>query len=154
MSSLRENIKICLDKNLKNRDEIATSTLRLVLAAIKDHDIQFRGQKKGEQISDEDILNLLHNMIKQRNESVKIYHKAGRDELKQREEKEIEIISSFLPVQIKGSELQKLIEKSTNELECESIKDLGKLIKFLKENYPGQIDMKEVADLAKKALND
>ena len=152
MISLRENIKSSLDKNLKNRDEIATSTLRLVMAAIKDHDIQSRGQKKGEQISDEEILNLLHNMIKQRKESVKIYQSAGRNDLKQREEKEIQIINSFLPHQIKGSELVKLIEKSIDELECISIKDLGKLINFLKGEYPGQIDMKEVADLAKKNL--
>ena len=87
MISLRENIKVSLDKNLKSRDEIATSTLRLVMAAIKDHDIQFRGEKKGEQISDEDILNLLLNMIKQRKESVKIYDQAGRKDLKEREEK-------------------------------------------------------------------
>ena len=152
MISLRENIKVSLDKNLKSRDEIATSTLRLVMAAIKDHDIQFRGEKKGELISDEDILNLLLNMIKQRKESVKIYDQAGRKDLKEREEKEIQIINSFLPHQIKDSELQNLIKKSIDELECKSIKDLGKLINFLKEKYPGQIDMKEVADLAKKNL--
>ena len=152
MISLRENIKVSLDKNLKSRDEIATSTLRLVMAAIKDHDIQFRGEKKGEHISDEDILNLLLNMIKQRKESVKIYDQAGRKDLKEREEKEIQIINSFLPHQIKDSELQNLIKKSIDELECKSIKDLGKLINFLKEKYPGQIDMKEVADLAKKNL--
>ena len=87
MDSLRENIKACLDQNLKSRDEIATSTIRLILAAIKDHDIQFRTKKEGEQISDEDILNLLHNMIKQRKESVTIYKNAGRDDLMQREEK-------------------------------------------------------------------
>ncbi len=152
MTSLRENIKATLDKNLKSRDEIATSTLRLVMAAIKDHDIQFRGQKKGEHIPDEEILNLLHNMIKQRKESVKIYEEAGRNDLKEREEKEIKIINSFLPHQIKELELRKLIEKSIDELECKSIKDLGKLISFLKGKYPGQIDMKEVADLAKKNL--
>ena len=91
-------------------------------------------------------------MIKQRKESVKIYDQAGRKDLKEREEKEIQIINSFLPHQIKDSELQNLIKKSIDELECKSIKDLGKLINFLKEKYPGQIDMKEVADLAKKNL--
>ena len=94
MQSLREKIKLTLDQNLKSRDEIATSTVRLILAAIKDHDIQYR-TKRGDSISDEEILNLLLNMIKQRKESVKIYSEAGRDDLK-REEKEIEIISSFL----------------------------------------------------------
>ena len=69
-----------------------------------------------------------------------------------REEKEIEIINSFLPKQIISSELEELIKKTINEIDCTSVKDLGKLISFLKQNYPGQIDMKEVADLAKKNL--
>ena len=81
-----------------------------------------------------------------------IYAKAGRVDLKKREEKEIEIIESFLPKQIKDKELEKIIMNSIKELDCQSLKDLGKLISNLKENYPGQIDMREVADLAKKNL--
>ena len=84
MVSFRENIKNSLDTSLKNRDEISTATLRLILAAIKDHDIQFRTKKKGDHITDEEILNLLQNMIKQRKESVEIYSKAGRTDLKKR----------------------------------------------------------------------
>ena len=152
MISLRENIKNSLDSSLKKRDEVSTATLRLILAAIKDHDIQFRSKKKGEHISDEEILNLLQNMIKQRKESVKIYSEAGRTDLKKREEKEIEIIESFLPKQIKADELEQIILSSIKEIDCESLKDLGKLISSLKENHPGQIDMREVADLAKKNL--
>jgi hypothetical protein len=152
MVSLRENIKNSLDTSLKKRDEVSTATLRLILAAVKDHDIQFRSKKKGEHISDEEILNLLQNMIKQRKESVKIYSEAGRTDLKKREEKEIEIIESFLPKQIKADELEQIILSSIKELDCESLKDLGRLISSLKENYPGQIDMREVADLAKKNL--
>ncbi len=128
MVSLRENIKNSLDTSLKKRDEVSTATLRLILAAIKDHDIQFRSKKKGEHISDEEILNLLQNMIKQRKESVKIYSEAGRTDLKKREEKEIEIIESFLPKQIKADELEHIILSSIKELDCESLKDLGKLI--------------------------
>tara|TARA_Y100000766_G_C18522934_1_gene419793 strand:+ start:35 stop:499 length:465 start_codon:yes stop_codon:yes gene_type:complete len=154
MQSLREKIKLSLDQNLKNRDEIATSTVRLILAAIKDHDIQNRTKKKGEFISDEDILNLLLNMIKQRKESVKIYSEAGREDLKNREEKEIEIISSFLPHQITSDELDKILEETIRELDCQSIKDLGKLLGLLKKKYPGQLDLQEVAYKAKKILND
>ena len=154
MQSLREKIKLNLDQNLKNRDEIATSTVRLILAAIKDHDIQNRTKKKGEFISDEDILNLLLNMIKQRKESVKIYSEAGREDLKKREEKEIEIISSFLPHQITSDELDKILEETIRELDCQSIKDLGKLLGLLKKKYPGQLDLQEVATKAKKILND
>ena len=152
MTSLREKIKLTLDQNLKQRDELATSTIRLILAAIKDHDIQFRTKKSGELISDEDILNLLLNMIKQRKESVKIYSEAGREDLQKREEKEIEIIQSFLPHQITDSELEDILKDTINELDCTSIKDLGKLIGFLKNKYPGQLDMQKVAEKAKKNL--
>ena len=152
MESLRENIKVSLDESLKKRDDIATSTMRLILAAIKDSDIEFRTKKKGDLIPDLDILNLLQNMIKQRKESVTIYSKAGRLDLKKREEREIEIINSFLPQQITSSALEELILKSIEEIGCSSIKDLGKLISYLKGEYPGQMDMKEVADLAKKNL--
>ena len=152
MTSLRENIKKSLDDNLKKRDDIATATLRLILAAVKDSDIENRTKKRGDTISDQQILLLLQNMVKQRKESVDIYSKAGRTDLKKREEKEIEIINSFLPKQITSDELEKIIIKSISEIDCSSIKDLGKLINFLKDEYPGQIDMKEVADLAKKNL--
>lgn len=152
MTSLREKIKLSLDQNVKKRDEIATSTVRLILAAIKDHDIQFRTKKKGELISDEDILNLLLNMIKQRKESVKIYSEAGREDLKKREEKEIEIINSFLPHQITDQELEVILNETIKELSFESIKDLGKLIGYLKQKYPGQLDMQKVAEKAKKSL--
>tara|TARA_B100000925_G_scaffold287593_1_gene267146 strand:- start:80 stop:541 length:462 start_codon:yes stop_codon:yes gene_type:complete len=152
MVSFRENLKKSLDASLKNRDEIATSTLRLILAAVKDHDIQFRTKKKGEYISDQEILTILQNMVKQRKESVSIYSKAGRQDLKKREEKEIEIINSFLPTQIKSNDLEIIIEETIKELDCQSLKDLGKVISNLKERYPGQMDMREVADLAKKKL--
>ena len=152
MVSFRENLKKSLDASLKNRDEIATSTLRLILAAVKDHDIQFRTKKKGEYISDQEILTILQNMVKQRKESVSIYSKAGRQDLKKREEKEIEIINSFLPTQIKSNDLEIIIEETIKELDCQSLKDLGKVISSLKEKYPGQMDMREVADLAKKKL--
>ena len=154
MQSLREKIKLTLDQNLKSRDEIATSTVRLILAAIKDHDIQYRTKKKGDSISDEEILNLLLNMIKQRKESVKIYSEAGRDDLKKREEKEIEIIKSFLPHQITSNELDKIIHETIKEHGFNSIKDLGKLLGFLKSKYPGQLDMQTVAEKAKTIFND
>ena len=152
MEHLRTRIKESLDQNLKNRDEIATSTIRLILAAIKDHDIQNRAKKDSNDISDEEILNLLQKMIKQRQESVEIYSKAGRTDLKKRKEKEIDIINSFLPQQITLSELENIVTDTVKELDCKSIKDLGKLISFLKEKFPGQLDMKEVAVLAKKIL--
>ncbi len=152
MDSLRAKIKDSLKLSLKNKDEVATSTIRLILAAVKDHDIQNRTKKDSSEITDEEILNLLQKMIKQRHESVEIYSKAGRLDLKKREEKEIKVIDSFLPQQITKKELEKIVKDSASELDCNSIKDLGKLISFLKEKFPGQLDMKEVAIQAKKIL--
>ena len=94
MEPLREKIKISLSESIKTQDSVVTSTLRLILAAIKDRDIESRSKKKGDLIPDVEILNLLQNMINQRKESVEIYSKAGRVDLSQREEKEIEVISS------------------------------------------------------------
>ena len=145
-----------LDKSLKDamraRDTQKISTIRLINAAIKDRDISIRSEDNLEGVSDEEILSILSKMIKQRKESVDIYSKAGRTDLKKREEKEIEIINSFLPKQITSDELEKIVIKSISEVDCSSIKDLGKLISFIKNEYPGQVDMKEVADLAKKNL--
>ena len=152
MESIRIKIKDSLTHNLKNKDEVAISTIRLILAAIKDHDIQNRTKKDNSEITDEEILNLLQKMIKQRHESVSIYEKAGRLDLKKREEKEIEVINSFLPKQITKDELEKIVKDLAKELDCKSIKDMGKLISCLKEKYPGQLDMKEVATVAKKIL--
>jgi uncharacterized protein YqeY len=152
MEPLREKIKISLSESMKTQDSVVTSTLRLILAAIKDRDIESRSKKKGDLIPDVEILNLLQNMINQRKESVEIYSKAGRVDLSKREEKEIEVIKSFLPEQIKSVDLEKIIKETVLELNCDSIKDLGKLIKYLKDKYPGQLDMKEVADIAKKNL--
>ena len=152
MEPLREKIKISLSESMKTQDSVVTSTLRLILAAIKDRDIESRSKKKGDLIPDVEILNLLQNMINQRKESVEIYSKAGRVDLSKREEKEIEVIKSFLPEQIKSNDLEKIIKDAVIELNCDSIKDLGKLIKFLKDKYPGQLDMKEVAEIAKKNL--
>tara|TARA_B100000035_G_C20635456_1_gene394306 strand:- start:58 stop:510 length:453 start_codon:yes stop_codon:yes gene_type:complete len=149
---MRDKIKESLKINLKNKDEVAISTVRLILAAIKDHDIQNRTKKNSSEITDEEILNLLQKMIKQRHESVNIYNKAGRLDLKKREEKEIEVINAFLPKQITKEELEIIVRDTAKELDCKSIKDLGKLISFLKEKYPGQLDMKEVAIIAKKIL--
>ena len=82
MEPMRVKIKESLNYNLKNKDEVAISTIRLILAAIKDHDIQNRTKKDNSEITDEEILNLLQKMIKQRHESVIIYDKAGRLDLK------------------------------------------------------------------------
>ena len=152
MISLREKIKNYLDINIKKKDDIAVATSRLILAAIKDRDIEYRSKNEANEISETEILNLLQNMVKQRKESVKIYFEAGRKDLKDRELKEISIIESFLPKQLDLASVKKIINEVCQEIQAESIKDLGKLISILKDRYPGELDFKVVADLAKLKL--
>ena len=152
MDNLREKFKNFLEENIKKKDDIAVATTRLILAAVKDRDIEHRSKEKDNQINNNQILDILQNMIKQRKESVKIYSEAGRDDLKQREEKEIKIISSFLPHQITSEELENILHETIKEHGFNSIKDLGKLLGLLKSKYPGQLDMQIVAEIAKKNL--
>lgn len=152
MSNLRIKLKSYLDASIKKKDDLSVSTVRLIIAAIKDRDIEYRAKNEANEINDPEILNLLQNMIKQRKESVKIYADAGRDELKDREVKEIEIIESFLPKQITDKDLEKIISEICIELQANTIKDLGKVINTLKERYPGQLDFKVAAGMAKSNL--
>ena len=152
MSNLRIELKSYLDASIKKKDDLSVSTVRLIIAAIKDRDIEYRAKNEANEINDPEILNLLQNMIKQRKESVKIYADAGRDELKDREVKEIEIIESFLPKQITDKDLEKIISEICIELQANTIKDLGKVINTLKERYPGQLDFKVAAGMAKSNL--
>ena len=152
MEPMRVKIKESLNYNLKNKDEVAISTIRLILAAIKDHDIQNRTKKDKSEITDEEILNLLQKMIKQRHESVIIYDKAGRLDLKKREEKEIEVINSFLPKQITKDELERTVKESAKELDCKSIKDMGKVMGELKKKHSDEIDFAKAGILLKQLL--
>ena len=153
MSILREQFKIFLDEKIKNKENIAVATVRLILAAIKDRDIEHRAKNEENEISETEILNLLQNMVKQRKESVKIYHDAGRKELKEREEEEIKIIESFLPEKISNESFNAILKNLCDELDAKSIKDLGKVINTLKQRFPGQLDLKVVAKKAKDFLS-
>src|SRR6185295_10127505 len=107
----RAKIKAALPEAMKAKDEVRTGTLRLILAAMKDKDIEFRGGGKGEQIEEPAIMSMLQGMIKQRKESLDTYQKAGRKDLADREEAEIKIIESYLPKQMGDAEVASVIEK-------------------------------------------
>lgn len=153
MVELRDKLKASLEKNLKAQNHIAVSTLRLMIAALKDRDIQNRSASNEGKIDDSEIYNLFQSMVKQRQESKKIYDEAGRHDLGKREENEISIIQQFLPVQIVDDELIKIIDATIEEVGAKSIKDLGSIMRILREKYPGQLDMKKAADFGKKILN-
>ena len=150
---LRDEIKLKLNECLKNQDKKSISTLRLVLAAVKDRDIAARSNGNNSGISDDEIKLLLQTMIKQRKESADIYEKAGRLELLESENKEIEIISCFLPKQMTNVEISEAIEKIIKETNASSIKDMGSLMSKLKRDYAGRCDFSLVAKIAREKLS-
>jgi uncharacterized protein YqeY len=148
---MRETITAALKTATKAQDKRRISTLRLVSAAIKDRDIAARTAGKGE-ATDAELLELFAKMIKQREESEKIYRDAGRTELAQQEAEEIAIIREFLPKQLSDSDMQKAIADAIAEAGAVSVKDMGKVMAALKSRYAGQMDFAKASAAVKAKL--
>ena len=146
-----------LDKSLKDamraRDTQKISTIRLINAAIKDRYIAIRSEDNLEGVSDEEILSILSKMIKQRKESAKQYEEGGRLELAQQELEEIEIIENFLPRQLDLNEIEQIVKKIILEINANSLRDMGKVMSLLKENYSGKMDFGKAGVVAKELLS-
>ena len=146
-----------LDKSLKDamraRDTQKISTIRLINAAIKDRDIAIRSEDNLEGVSDQEILSILSKMIKQRKESAKQYEEGGRLELAQQEFEEIEIIENFLPRQLGLNETEQIVKKIILEINANSLRDMGKVMNLLKENYSGKMDFGKAGVVAKELLS-
>jgi len=136
--------------SIKEKDNNAINTLRLIKSAIKDKEIALRA--KQEKLLDKDILSLLQNMIKQRKDSIEAFAKANRNDLIEKEESEVLVIEKFLPQQLDESETEKIIKKIIKENNLSSLKDMGKLMSMIKSNYVGQIDMGVAGRIAKSSL--
>lgn len=148
---MREKLRTSLNEAMKARDRRRAATLRLVTAAIKDRDIDARGDGR-EQISDDEILALLQKMVKQREESAAIYDENDRPELAAQEREEIAIIEEYLPRPMSDADVDAAIEAAISETGAESIKDMGRVIGALKQSYPGRIDFGKAAGLVKAKL--
>ena len=149
---MRETITAALHVAVKARDALRVSTLRLISAAIKDRDIAARTAGKGE-TSDADLLELLAKMIKQREESQKIYAVAGRTELAKQEGDEVAIIREFLPKQLSDDDMTKAINAAITESGATSIRDMGKVMAALKSAYAGQMNFGKASVLVKTKLS-
>tara|TARA_B100001540_G_scaffold294770_1_gene294975 strand:+ start:91 stop:552 length:462 start_codon:yes stop_codon:yes gene_type:complete len=147
--SLRLKIEENYKNAIKNKKNNEINTLRLIKSAIKDKDIESRTNKNDEGISEPEIMSLLQNLIKQRKDSIDSFKQASRDDLIEIEQSEINIISEFLPKQKDLKETEILIDKIIKEQNYESIKDMGGLMKDLKTNYSGSIDMALAGKIAK-----
>jgi uncharacterized protein YqeY len=137
---MRETIQSSLKAALKAGQAKELSTLRLITAALKDRDIAARSKGNNDGISDDEILSMLQTMIKQRQESSKMYRDGGREELAQSEDEEISIIRTFLPAQMDDAAIAVAITAAIAESGAESIKDMGKVMGVLKTKYAGQMD--------------
>jgi len=151
--SLREKINEQFNSALKSKNKSLISTLRLVLSAIKDRDIANRAREKKEFIKDEEIIKVLRKMKKQRQESAELYKKGRRTDLMQAEEEEIKIIDSFLPKQLSDEDTKKICEETIKSLEATSVKDMGKIMGFLKKKYSDSINFSKVNIIIKDLLN-
>jgi uncharacterized protein YqeY len=149
---MRETITAALKHATKAQDKRRISTLRLISAAIKDRDIASRTAGK-EQATDTELLDLLAKMIKQREESEKIYTQAGRAELARQEAEEIAIIREYLPKQLSEKEMEAAIADATAKAGATSVKDMGKVMAELKARYAGQMDFSKASALVKAKLS-
>jgi uncharacterized protein YqeY len=151
--SLREKINKQFNAGLKSQNKTLVSTLRLVLAAIKERDIANRTSEKKEEIKDQEIIKVLQKMKKQRQDAANLYKKGERPELLAVEEREIKIIDTFLPKQLSEEETQKICKEIITSTGASSIKDMGKIMGLIKKKYSGSIDFSKVNIIVKGLLS-
>ena len=151
--SLREKIDNDYKNALKSKDKNKISTYRLILAGIKDLDINNRSGPDKKETVDEDIKKLLKKMIKQRSESIDIYKKNNRSDLLEVEQGEVNILSSYLPKQLGEDETKKLCSEVIQKLDASSIKDMGKVMGELKKNHSDSLDFSKAGSILKQMLN-
>lgn len=148
---MRAKIAEALKSAQKAQDKELVSTLRMVSAAIQDRDILNRGTGK-EAAGDDEILQILTKMVKQRQESAKAFEDGNRPELAAKENAEIAIIGNFLPSQMDEAETQAAIEATISETGASGLRDMGKVMNALKEKYPGQMDFGRASGIVKSRL--
>jgi uncharacterized protein YqeY len=141
-----------LKVSIKSQEKCASSTIRLILAALKDQDICARADGNSEGISDDKVLTLLQTMVKQRAESIRLYEEGGRLELAEREREEIQVIRRFMPQPLDGGEIDNAVRQAIKEIGARDVKDMGKTMALLKQRYPGRMDFSKASGMVRQAL--
>ena len=150
---LRKKINDEFNSALKSKNKILVSTLRLILAAIKERDIENRTSEKKEEVKDPEIVKVLRKMKKQRQDSIDLYKKGARQELLEAEQAEIKIIDAYLPKQLGDEETKKICKEVIESLGATSMKDMGKIMGSLKQKYSDTIDFSKVNIIVKGLLS-
>lgn len=149
---LRTSLNESLKQAIKSKDVTSTSTLRLIIAALKDRDIAARSRGVTDGIEDDEILQMLQSMIKQRRESIAMYEQGGRLELAEREANEITVIERFLPKQMSEEETAAAVAAVIGDLEAQGLKDMGRVMAALRERFAGQMDFGRASQTVKSQL--
>lgn len=148
---LRDDLQNELKNAMKNKDMTTVAAIRLIIAGQKEKDVEARG-KGLEKASDADLLSMMQTMIKQRNESIKIYVEGNRQDLADKEQSEIDVIMRFLPKQLSEAEVEDAVKSVIASTGASSIKDMGKIMGALKSQYNGQMDFGAASAIIKKLL--
>lgn len=149
---LRQKFTDSLKEAMKEKDQLATSTVRLIIAKLKEQDIDARGKGKSAGIGEPEIQQMLQGMIKQRRESIALYEQGGRPELAEKERGEIAIIERFLPKQLSDAELEQAVKDTIAAIGAQGIKDMGRTMAALKERHAGQMDGAKSSQVVKRLL--
>ena len=149
---LRQKINEALKNAMRERDKARLSTLRLVNAALKDRDIELRGQGDDATLSEDDILVILGKMVKQRRESARAYEEGGRLEMAEKERQEIGVIEEFMPRKLSDEETRAAVQAAISATGAQSIRDMGKVMGALKGQYNGQMDFGQVGPMVRERL--
>src|SRR5580765_67771 len=149
---LRERLNEAMKDAMRARDQAALGTIRLILAKLKDTDIASRTDANRGGVADDKILSMLQGMIKQRNESIALYHKGNRADLADKEKAEIAVIERFLPKQMGEAAVEAAVREAVAAAGATSIKDMGGVMAALKAKYAGQMDFAKASAVVKKTL--
>lgn len=145
---IKEDLKIAM----KAKDSLTVSTLRMVTSAIKNVEINNRASDSSGSINESEIIQLISKMIKQRKESAEIFSTSDRKDLEKKENDEIIIIQKYMPLQIDDSKINSILDEAIKETDSVQIRDMGKVMSFLKDNYSGQMDFGKVSGMLKDKL--
>ena len=149
---MRDALTQALKESMRAKDERAVSTLRLILAALKDRDIAARSKGNTTGITDDEVLQMLQSMVKQRRDSIAMYEQGGRLELAEREQQEIDIIQRYLPKQMTEDEIAQAVQDLIEEMNASGLKQMGAVMGELRERYAGQMDFAKASPIVKQKL--
>lgn len=150
--ALRDTFPTAMKEAMKAGDPIRLSTVRMMMAALKDRDIDARGKGNPNGIDEGEIQRMLQGLVKQRREAAELYDKGGRPELASKERAEIAVIEGFLPKQLSDADAEAAIKALIAATGAQGVKDMGRVMAALKEKYSGQIDLSKAGAAVKRLL--